>query len=117
MECFVVVDKENKITDMFSFYNLPSTISGHTQFKELKAAYAYYMVPGKLSMKELVKTCLITAKQKNYDVFNMLDIMDNTEVFEDLLFVKGDGFLNYYLYNWNINSKVMHPKEIGVVLM
>ena len=102
---------------MFSFYNLPSSVSGHAKYKELKAAYAYYLVPGKFDIVELTKACLITARQQNYDVFNMLDIMDNEQVFEPLLFKKGDGFLQYYFYNWNLASKVLHPNEIGVVLM
>jgi glycylpeptide N-tetradecanoyltransferase len=117
MECFVIVDEENKITDLFSFYNLPSTIQGHHKYKELKAAYAYYLIPGKFDIVELTKACLITATNYGYDVFNMLDIMDNSQVFEPLLFKQGDGYLQYYFYNWNLGSKVLHPNEIGVVLM
>jgi glycylpeptide N-tetradecanoyltransferase len=117
IECFVVVNKENKITDLFSFYNLPSSILGHKKYTELKAAYAYYLIPGDLPMIELVRGCMITAKSKGYDVFNMLDIMDNQQVFEDLLFCRGDGFLQYYFYNWVHSKKVLHPKEIGIVLM
>ena len=117
IECFVVLDENKKVTDLFSFYNLPSSISGNKFYNELKAAYAYYLIPGKLSMKDLVRACLITAKSKGYDVFNMLDIMDNEQVFEDLLFCKGDGFLQYYFYNWALKKKVLHPKEIGIVLM
>lgn len=117
IECFAILNKENKITDVFSFYNLPSTIQNNPDFKELKAAYAYYLIPGELSIKDLVMACLITSKQQNYDVFNMLDIMDNSQFFKDLLFVKGDGFLQYYFYNWNLQKKIMFPKEIGIVLM
>jgi len=36
---------------------------------------------------------LIKAKELGYDVFNCLNIMDNKDVFEDLLFQTGDGFL------------------------
>ena len=117
IECFVVLDENKKICDLFSFYNLPSSISGNKKYKELKAAYAYYLVPNKLPMKDLVLACMITARDKGYDVFNMLDIMDNEQVFKELLFSRGDGFLQYYFYNWNLKKKVLHPKEIGIVLM
>ena len=117
IECFVVLDENKKICDLFSFYNLPSSIIGHKKYKELKAAYAYYLIPNKLTMHQLVRACMIIAKDKGYDVFNMLDIMDNGQVFEDLLFCKGDGFLQYYFYNWIHSKKVLHPREIGIVLM
>ena len=113
----MIVDKDNKITDMFSFYSLPSTIIGNKEFSELKAAYAYYAIPGSMSIKELTFATIVKAKQKNYDVFNMLDIMDNESVLKDLLFVKGDGFLQYYFYNWSLKKKILHPHEIGIVLM
>lgn len=117
MECFVVVNSENKITDMFSFYSLPSSIIGNPEYKELRAAYGYYIVPGSMNIKELTMATIIKAKQKNYDVFNMLDIMDNQSVLKDLLFVKGDGYLQYYFYNWALKKKIFLPHEIGIVLM
>ncbi len=39
-----VVETEGKITDMVSFYSLPSSILGHPQHTELRAAYLYYTV-------------------------------------------------------------------------
>ena len=36
---------------------------------------------------------MIRAKELGYDVFNALDIMENKEVFDDLLFNGGDGYL------------------------
>jgi glycylpeptide N-tetradecanoyltransferase len=34
------------------------------------------------------------------DVYNALDLMDNSEVLEELKFGIGDGNLQYYVYNW-----------------
>jgi hypothetical protein len=31
-----------QITDMVSFYTLPSTVLGHPEHTELRAAYSYY---------------------------------------------------------------------------
>jgi hypothetical protein len=29
----------------------------------------------------------------------------------------GDGFLNYYLYNWNLKKGKITPSELAVVLV
>lgn len=34
------------------------------------------------------------------DVFNALDLMDNSQFLENLKFGIGDGNLQYYIYNW-----------------
>ena len=78
-------------------------------------AYSYYNVPVTQTMEELMRNAIILAKQKDYDVFNALDIQDNQPVFENLHFGIGDGNLHYYLYNWRIQK--LQPKDIGMVLV
>lgn len=34
------------------------------------------------------------------DVFNALDLMENSQFLENLKFGIGDGNLQYYIYNW-----------------
>ena len=53
-------------------------------------------------MEELIKASLIIAKQKDFDVFNALDILDNDGLLKQLKFGVGDGNLHYYLYNWRV---------------
>jgi glycylpeptide N-tetradecanoyltransferase len=65
------------VTDFFSFYHLPSSILKHETHKLLKVAYAYYNVPNTCSLEELMRNALIIAKNKGFDVFNALDIMEN----------------------------------------
>ena len=67
------------MTDFFSFYHLPSSILKHDKYKTLKVAYGYYSVAHTVSMQEITKAALIIAKQKDFDVFNALDILDNGE--------------------------------------
>lgn len=113
---FVVEDPETKnITDFFSFYYLPSSILRHEEHKLLKVAYSYYNVPGKHTIKEIMRDAIVIAKQKDMDVFNALDIMENGQVLEDLKFGVGDGHLHYYLYNWRIRE--LEAKDIGIVLV
>lgn len=53
--------------------------------------------------------------QRDFDVFNALDLMDNREYLEELLFKPGDGQLRYYLYNYRMTE--ITPQELGLVLL
>ncbi len=115
IESYVVENKEGEITDFLSFYALPSSILKHVEHKLLRAAYSYYNVPKAHTLTELTKDALILAKNKGFDVFNALDIMQNEEVLKELKFGIGDGHLHYYLYNWRIPE--LTPKDVGIVLV
>jgi len=53
-------------------------------------------------MKALMRDALILAKQNNFDVFNMVEVLKHGLVKEDLMFKPGDGRLQHYLYNYRI---------------
>lgn len=105
------------IVGLISYYHLPSSVLKHETYKDLQAAYSYYIIPGKYSLKQMYEAALILAKKEGFDVFNALDILDNLSVFEDLLFKPGDGFLHYYMYNWKLHGHHLQPNEIGKVLV
>jgi glycylpeptide N-tetradecanoyltransferase len=107
--------EKGKITDMISFYHLPSTIIGHIKYKTLRAVYSFYNVATSVPLTDLMKDCLIVAKQLNADVVNALDLMENGTFLEKLKFGHGDGYLQYYLYNWA--TPEMTNKELGLVLL
>lgn len=112
---YVLVDENDKtkVTDMVSFYHLPSTI---LNVKEtLYAAYSYYNVATSMSLTELMKDALILANQTGIDVFNALNLMENESFLTELKFGKGDGNLQYYVYNWS--SPTMKPADVGLVLL
>ncbi|KAL5110575.1 Glycylpeptide N-tetradecanoyltransferase 2 [Taenia crassiceps] len=105
---------DGTITDMVSFYSLPSSVMQHPRHNLLRAAYSFYNVSTETPWAVLMKEALIAAKQLGYDVFNALDLLDNASFFEDLKFGIGDGNLHYYLYNWRCPT--LKPEEVGVVL-
>lgn len=109
-----VVENDGVVTDFVSYYTLPSTVMHHPLHKNLKAAYSFYNVSTKTPWVELMNDALISAKQLNFDVFNALDLMENSKFLEPLKFGIGDGKLQYYLYNWKCPS--MEPNQIGLVL-
>jgi len=104
-----------QITDVCSFYSLPSSILGHEKHSLLKAAYSYWNVATTVPMHELMYDALIFAKQHDFDVFNALNVMENESFLKELKFGIGDGFLQYYLYNWK--SPKIEPSGIGLVLL
>ncbi|EDO34346.1 predicted protein [Nematostella vectensis] len=114
IDSYVVQDENKKVTDMISFYTLPSTIMHHPVHKQLKAAYSFYNISTSTPLIQLMQDALILAKQDDFDVFNALDLMDNKEFLEKLKFGIGDGNLQYYLYNWKCPD--MKPQQIGLVL-
>lgn len=76
-----------------SFYHLPSTIIRHEKHKLLKAAYSFYNVATTMSLPELMRDSLVLAKEKEVDVFNALDVMQNSDFLQELKFGPGDGHL------------------------
>jgi len=112
-----VVENESskKITDLMSFYSLPSTIIGNEHHKELRAAFSYYNIAKTVEWKSLMEDALICARDEEFDVFNALDIMENSTFLRSLKFGIGDGHLQYYLYNWK--SPTLPPGKVGLVLL
>ena len=58
---------------------------------------------------------LIHANAHGHDVFNALNVMDNEEFLKDLKFGWGDGYLQYYLYNWRCAK--LKANQVGLVLL
>ncbi|CAI9782644.1 unnamed protein product [Fraxinus pennsylvanica] len=113
-----VVDSQDthEITDFISFYTLPSSILNNQNHSILKAAYSFYNVSTRIPLLQLMNDALIIAKQKDFDVFNALDVMENESFLKDLKFGQGDGQLYYYLYNYRL-SNALKPSELGLVLL
>jgi len=62
-----------------------------------------------------MKDLLVVARNEGADVFNALDLMDNEAAFSNLQFGAGDGWLQYYVYNWKCPT--MTAEDIGIVLL
>ncbi|KZV14656.1 glycylpeptide N-tetradecanoyltransferase 1-like, partial [Dorcoceras hygrometricum] len=106
---------DQEITDLCSFYTLPSSIPSSQSHSSLKAAYSYYNVSTKTSLLQLMNDALIVA-EKELDVFKALDVMQNEIFLKELKFGPGDGKLHYYFYNYLLKH-VLRSSELGVVLL
>jgi len=103
------------VTDVASFYSLPSSILNNEKYNLLKAAYSYWTVATTVPLHELMYDALIFARMHDFDVFNALNVMENDNFLKELKFGIGDGFLQYYLYNWKC-PKIEAP-GMGLVLL
>eukprot|EP00004_Rigifila_ramosa_P000662 TRINITY_DN10694_c0_g1_i1.p1 TRINITY_DN10694_c0_g1~~TRINITY_DN10694_c0_g1_i1.p1 ORF type:complete len:453 (-),score=118.22 TRINITY_DN10694_c0_g1_i1:46-1404(-) len=113
--CVVEDPASGVITDVISYYTLSSTVLGNDKHKTLRAAYCYYYATTKTPLEQLMNDMLIVAKKDNHDVFNALDLAENTSFIKELKFHPGDGMLHYYLYNWQCPEA--KPDEVGLVLL
>jgi glycylpeptide N-tetradecanoyltransferase len=110
---------ESRVVGLVSFYHLPSSVINNKKHKDLRAAYLYYYftIPeqGGPALNTLIEDGLILARNAGVDVFNCLSLLDNTAFLKDLKFAPGDGYLQYYLYNWLAPS--IQPEKMGLVLL
>ncbi|KAM3159466.1 Glycylpeptide N-tetradecanoyltransferase [Lachancea thermotolerans] len=114
-----VVESNNKITDFVSFYSLPFTVLNNPHYKELGIGYLFYYASdadfdysdrydseGSLKLKKrlnrLISDVCIKARDLKMDVFNAMSCQDNSLFLDDLKFGPGDGFLNFYLFNYRV---------------
>ena len=118
VDAFVVQGSNGKITDLCSFYHLPSTVIGNKNYNTMRAAYSFYNVthlPTEERWNDLMGDALIMAKKLDMDVFNALNVMENEKFLKPLKFGEGDGYLQYYLYNWQCPA--VTPNNVGLVLL
>jgi len=84
--------------DFISFYDISyDRVDG---LGSVKQAYAFYMVG------DVYNDAFLIAKNLGYDVFNTLDAGQKTSKLEKLKFMKGTGYIYYYLFNWCLSSSL-----------
>jgi glycylpeptide N-tetradecanoyltransferase len=106
-----VIEKNNCITDMISFYIIDNVITNNPNYSGYKAGYLYYYFNETMELSKLINIGLFYAKEAGVDVFNILNMSDLHTAIKDCKFVEGNGFLNYYLYNYKCNS--LNTNEIA----
>lgn len=61
-----VVENNGKVTDLVSYYTLPSSVMHHQTHKTLRAAYSFYNVSTVTPWIELMTDALISARAVNF---------------------------------------------------
>ena len=63
-------DDSGAMTDLLSYYALPSTVMNHPTHKSLRAAYSFYNVSTKTPWNELIGDALVLAKKVGVRYFD-----------------------------------------------
>ena len=67
-----------------------------------------------------MKYALLYAKEMadiQFDVFNCLNIMDNSTFLKDMKFGAGDGLINYYMFNYQMKKVFIPNNQVGAILL
>ncbi|KAI1124887.1 N-myristoyl transferase [Nemania abortiva] len=112
LQTHVVEDAEKQIiTDLVSFWVMPTTVLDHKTYESIDIAWCGYYASAaawdeggdlKARLVALLGDALILAKKAGCDVFNALTTADSPLFLNEaeLKFRPGDGMLNWYLYNY-----------------
>ncbi|ELQ75717.1 N-myristoyl transferase, partial [Trachipleistophora hominis] len=107
---FYVIEHDGVLQAFGSFYFLSSLAVKNE--KEIKGAYLMHLVgPAK---QELLAEMIDVACEQGAHVFNALAIANREGMFEDLKFLRGTGWLNYYFFNYS--TLPMTSGEVSMVL-
>lgn len=108
-----VVFNNNNITDLISFYFIPSKITNN-KYTDLRKAYLYYYFNTETPLDILVNNGLHLMKLNKIDVVNCVKQYNNDIFIDKLKFREGTGALNYYLFNWQCPPVI--SSDIGFVI-
>ncbi|AFZ78944.1 N-myristoyl transferase, putative [Theileria equi strain WA] len=73
---------KGSVTDIISFYSLPSSVIKNPKLSTIRAAYSYYNISTTIPYKKLIENAISLAKSNNFDVYNALDLMENKPILE-----------------------------------
>jgi hypothetical protein len=95
---------EDIVTDMFSYFVIPSTINSFKSKKIPieKTAFNYFSISNSISRIDLFNEGRKIIQLNGGDNFYCLNIQDNTQdLFDKLEFAESNGSLNYHIYGYN----------------
>ena len=93
--------------NFISFYDIPYDRVDQTD--TVRQAYRFYLVG------DVYNDAFILSKNLGYDVFNTLDVGVDTKHLENMKFIKGNGYVHYYLFNWALSGSV-NSEDIQLIL-
>jgi glycylpeptide N-tetradecanoyltransferase len=93
--------------NFISFYDIPYDRVDKTD--TVRQAYRFYLVG------DVYNDAFILCKNLGFDVFNTLDVGVDTKHLEKMKFLKGNGYVHYYLFNWCLSGSVQ-SEDIQLIL-
>lgn len=111
-----VIEINGEVSSFCSFYMVPSLVKNCPEYDRYNAAYIYYYFAKLTKLEEIMRAAIYCANvYYQADVFNCLDVFDNEYILAPLKFVKGDGQLHYYIYNYSMLK--INRNQCGLILL
>ena len=103
------------LSDFVSFYSI--SIATQNENTSINSSYLFHYYSKNVSTTEkLLKKSLVLAKKENFDIFNCIDIGQNTTFIELLNFDKGNATLYYHLYDHK-NLPKINKTNLNIILL
>lgn len=79
---YVVENNDKELVGFFSFYSLPSSCLKSDKHSHVYKAYNWYSCydDKSITLADLMNSTIFMAKELKFDVFNTLDVMENSTV-------------------------------------
>lgn len=101
LRSYVGVNYDGYIESMISYYEIGSNVLDNNLVPHIACAYLYHhFSENEMALSSLFINLVDIMKIAGVDVFNCLNIMNNSIIINSFGLKPGDGYLNYYLYNW-----------------
>lgn len=110
-----VVENNGKITDMLSFYFIPSKLNKKYKYTDVTKAYIYYYFYTQTDLVKLVENGIYLMKKKKIDMINLMKQYDNDKFIDTLKFNEGNIDLNFYFYNWQCPQ--IEQNDMAIVMV
>ena len=116
VDTYILTDATGAVSDLMSFFFCDTTLLRKPKGHEgMKIAYSHYNVVSTADAEQFIIDAMVIARNSGCDVYNMLDVMDNANLFDALKFDVGDGKMHYHIYNWVCPSIL--SRDVGLVLI
>jgi glycylpeptide N-tetradecanoyltransferase len=110
-----VVENNGQITDMLSFYFIPSKLNNKYKYTDITKAYIYYYFYTETDLVKLIENGIYLMKKKKMDMVNVMKQYDNDKFIDKLKFKEGNGELNFYFYNWKCPQ--IEQNDMAIVMV
>jgi glycylpeptide N-tetradecanoyltransferase len=113
-----VLEKNNEIICFVSLFYVKSRILGeiNNKYTDYSIAQIYHYCYDDINLfNNFMEDVFVLMKQKNIDVINWIEQMDNKIFLNKFNFKEGSGISNYYF--WNIKCPLIDNKQIGIVTL
>lgn len=115
----VIEDDDRNIIGMYSIVNIKSKLLFKNLHEYINMCYLHYYAynTAKINIENLMIDIIRFAKKNDFDCLNVLNNLDNNnDILQKLNFYENASKLNYYLYNYNMKTKML-SNDIGVNLL